>query len=278
MCLGLHTNGGAKSAEWWSELGRILPQGKGYVRFGIDGLETTNHLYRRNTKWDTVMRNVKAFIAAGGNAEWDFLVFRHNEHQVSDARALAKELGFTLFNVKASARFFDLSRSQAIDRTPVKDRKGNVEYWLERPSNPHWNNQALLNVKSNSRWYGGMLGYLDKTGISCKAAKEQSISISSEGYVLPCCWFGGEVLKKHSPKDDPFATLVKMVGGWDEINAKKRSIKEIVEGPFYSELLPSSWSRPSLAKGKIFTCAIVCGNDSALDMRGQQWKRQDHLD
>src|SRR5262249_44436596 len=141
ICLGLHTNGSARSVEWWSELARILPHGKGYVRFGIDGLETTNHLYRRNTKWDTVMRNVKAFIAAGGNAEWDFLVFRHNEHQVDEARALARELGFTLFNCKASGRFFSLSRSEPINRTPVKDREGNLEYWLERPSNPQWNNE-----------------------------------------------------------------------------------------------------------------------------------------
>jgi hypothetical protein len=55
------------------------------------------------------MRNVDAFIAAGGNAEWDFLVFRHNEHQVDAARALALGMGFTLFNAKATSRFFDLS-------------------------------------------------------------------------------------------------------------------------------------------------------------------------
>ena len=27
------------------------------------------------------MANVDAFLAAGGNAEWDFIVFEHNEHQ-----------------------------------------------------------------------------------------------------------------------------------------------------------------------------------------------------
>ena len=76
-----------------------MPKGLGYVRFGIDGLEDTNHLYRRNVRWPTLMRNVRAFVEAGGNAEWDFIEFRQNQHQVEQARMLADELGFSMFNV-----------------------------------------------------------------------------------------------------------------------------------------------------------------------------------
>src|SRR5581483_2052964 len=116
ICLGIHTNGSARPASWWAALGRLIPHGKGYVRFGIDGLEDTNNLYRRHTSWNTVMRNVTAFIGAGGNAEWDYLVFRHNEHQVEEARALAKKLGFTRFYVKATSRFFDFSTLAQLER------------------------------------------------------------------------------------------------------------------------------------------------------------------
>ena len=89
---GIHTNGGVRSEDFWRALGRVLPKGKGYVRFGIDGLENTIHVYRRNVRWQILMRNVKAFVAAGGNAEWDYIVFRHNEHQVEQARALARKI------------------------------------------------------------------------------------------------------------------------------------------------------------------------------------------
>jgi len=43
MTLSLHTNGSAKSTEWWKSLATILGT-KGYVVFSVDGLEDTNHL------------------------------------------------------------------------------------------------------------------------------------------------------------------------------------------------------------------------------------------
>ena len=64
------TNGGARSKQWWTDLGK-LTKGKMRVTFGIDGLEDTNHLYRRNVRWDRLMQNTKAFIDAGGDARCD---------------------------------------------------------------------------------------------------------------------------------------------------------------------------------------------------------------
>ena len=197
--LGLHTNGAARSAKWWAELGRLLPRGRGYVRFGIDGLEDTNHVYRRNTNWRVLMGNVRAFIDAGGNAEWDFLVFKHNEHQVDQARALATELGFTLFNAKATSRFFDYSRWVRTDRSPVKDGDGRVVAYLERSQRPEWNNETLHELTALARDRPrGVADYLDEIDISCRAANEQSISISAEGFLLACCWHGSEIHRRRS--------------------------------------------------------------------------------
>ena len=52
---------------------------RGRVVFAIDGLQDTLGTYRRNVSFDKVIANASAFIAAGGRAEWDFLVFEHNE-------------------------------------------------------------------------------------------------------------------------------------------------------------------------------------------------------
>ena len=88
--LRLHTNGGARNKEFWKEMAQI----KVGVTFAIDGLEDTNHLYRRNVRWAKLMENVKSFIDAGGSAQWEMLIFKHNESQIDACKVLSKELGF----------------------------------------------------------------------------------------------------------------------------------------------------------------------------------------
>ncbi|MCB0385730.1 MAG: radical SAM protein, partial [Bdellovibrionales bacterium] len=99
------SNGSIRTTDWWRELGKILCEPEDKVAFSIDGLESTNHLYRVNANWQKIMDNCKAFISSGGRARWDWLTFSHNEHQVEEARSLSKQLGFSQFNCKATARF-----------------------------------------------------------------------------------------------------------------------------------------------------------------------------
>ena len=76
-----------------------------YCVFSIDGLEDTNHIYRRNVKWNKIMENAMSFISTGASAHWDMLVFEHNKHQVEEAKELAKEMGFTWFRSKETDRW-----------------------------------------------------------------------------------------------------------------------------------------------------------------------------
>ena len=98
--LVLHTNGGARNPEFWQSLAIANV----HVIFAIDGLEDTNHLYRRNVKWSKLMDNVKAFINANGKASWEMLIFKHNESQIDKCRVLSESLGFDSFNFKQSAK------------------------------------------------------------------------------------------------------------------------------------------------------------------------------
>ena len=106
LVVGLNTNGGLKTATWWSKLGHLLDGRFDYCVFSIDGLQDTNHLYRQNVVWENVERNMRAFIDAGGRARWDYIIFGHNEHQVEEAEALAEAWGVERFQKKKSARFF----------------------------------------------------------------------------------------------------------------------------------------------------------------------------
>jgi MoaA/NifB/PqqE/SkfB family radical SAM enzyme len=125
--LDIHTNGGARSVAWWTELAKAMPE-KHLVQFGIDGLEDTHHLYRVGTNFNKIINNAKAYISAGGKARWNFITFKHNEHQLEECRQLAKDLKFDSFYEKQTSRFIG---------TPwfdVLDRNGNVTHTLEGPT------------------------------------------------------------------------------------------------------------------------------------------------
>jgi MoaA/NifB/PqqE/SkfB family radical SAM enzyme len=261
MKLGIHTNGGTRSPDFWQALGRLLPKGRGYVRFGIDGLEDTNHIYRRNVRWKTLMRNVTMFIEAGGNAEWDYLVFRHNEHQVEQARKLASDLGFTLFNPKKTGRFLDWRNMEYIDSTPIKNHTGDIVGRLERPVDPAYENAALAGLRDLQKRYGSMDRYLDHAEIQCKVQTKSSIYVSAEGYVLPCCWLATQLQNPDLKARSELLNLMERFGGISHVDGRRRGIRAIVEDQFFQQSVPGSWSKPSCAEGKLRTCARVCGHD-----------------
>lgn len=88
------TAGSHRPAEWWRETAAMLATSPGaVVQFSIDGLEDTNPLYRINSKWSSIMDAVKACQDAGVRTIWKFIVFKHNQHQIEEAREMATAMG-----------------------------------------------------------------------------------------------------------------------------------------------------------------------------------------
>ena len=148
LIIGVNTNGGLKNPSWWTKLGNLLTGPLDYCVFSIDGLEDTNHLYRRNVRWSKVMSNAQAFISTGASAHWDMLIFAHNKHQIGDARDMADSMNFTWFRTKETDRWDNYTSDLGIHPprhfTPPsyaskisceKDRDGSVfldyigQYW-----------------------------------------------------------------------------------------------------------------------------------------------------
>jgi sulfatase maturation enzyme AslB (radical SAM superfamily) len=100
----VHTNGSLKHPQWWRKLAQDLKDHKHTVIFGIDGLEGVHEIYRQGTNFQKIMDNATAFIQAGGQAEWQFLLFKHNKHQIKDCMRLSQQLGFKKFTAKKSIR------------------------------------------------------------------------------------------------------------------------------------------------------------------------------
>ena len=95
----IHTNGGLRSRNWWTELAKKLSTVDHSVWFGIDGIGATHEVYRQGTSYAKVIENATAFINAGGNAVWQFIPFEHNQHQIKEAIKLSQQLNFKKFKL-----------------------------------------------------------------------------------------------------------------------------------------------------------------------------------
>ena len=158
--VGLNSNGGLKTKDWWKRLGEVLQGELDYCVFSIDGLEDTNHIYRRNVNWNKVMENTMSFIGTGARAHWDMLVFEHNKHQVEESKEIAKEMGFSWFRTKETDRWDTYTKNMGF--MPTED--------YQPPS------------------YG--------RNVICEKDRDSSVFLDYTGKYWPCCHMAEAYLNK----------------------------------------------------------------------------------
>jgi hypothetical protein len=246
--INVSTNGGMKGAVWWAKLARNLGPDD-TVQFAIDGLEDTNHIYRINVNWRKVMENCSAFIQAGGTATWQFIVFQHNEHQIEEARDLAKELGFKQFIVKPSHRFF-------LDELLGVQRFGEGGVLIQPPGEVTKIHKVVMQPKplDITEWFKKS----EHTCVSCYAQKDRAAYIDYLGHLWPCCYLGAGLWVRHNKK---------FPDGWDELwetsggpnaNLHLKTWDSIVSGDFFNGI-SNSWTK-DYSNGRLGTCAGTCSS------------------
>ena len=248
--LRIHTNGSLRNSKWWTKLASVLPEQHNVV-FALDGLADTHDLYRVGTDYNQILRNASAFINAGGKAEWCFIKFKHNEHEVEQAKEIAKQLGFQKFTVKNSSRFL---LEPKID---VLDKNGKVTHIIEPSSD--------IPIKFIDRKI--IESYKDimkDTVIDCQAYNQREIYIDAYKNVFPCCWLASipyTVVENGGPIEPvrleilkQYHNLVNTLGGIDKLNAINNTVESIVNSEAYQTAWTEYWTT-----NKLITCARTCG-------------------
>lgn len=261
------TNGGARKPEWWAEIAKYVD----YVQFSVDGLWDTNHLYRQGVVWDRVEENMEAFIEAGGRAEWTFLVFSYNEHQVEQARQYAQLLGVDKFIVKKSGRYVTAAQMTNRDTHKVVNRKGEFSHDLSKPKDPKYQNKATeSDYPKIVEAYGSLEKFIEVADIEPKCIKKKEIYVSAEGHVMPCCWLHGQIYKWWRPQShSDVHRMVEKTGGYDQINALKTPMKDCIESDFFQKV-EDSWSIQGCKQGRLQTCGMKC--NVGFDPFKAQWQ------
>ena len=267
--VSIHTNGGARNTDWWRTLAHALPSNHRVV-FALDGLKGTHELYRIGTDFDKVIENATAFISEGGKAEWAFIRFKHNEHQVDEAKQLASELGFEQFTTKDSSRFL-------LDpKYPVYNNQGITTHYLE-PSGYSEIKFIDRNVIKNYK------SILETTDINCQAIELKEIYIDAFGRVFPCCYIA---MIPYIPLDtetaitpirlailDEYRSLIKDLGEIDALDAKQHSIKDIINSEPYQTVWKQYWDEK-----KLITCARSCGVTAEFSKPKDQFIQHEKLE
>lgn len=236
ISLDMHTNGGARDKDWWKDLASILYNDSSTVTFSIDGLQDTNHIYRKNVNWNKVMDSAESFIRAGGNATWSFLVFRHNEHQVNEAKRISEIMGFKKFVAKKSARFTSSRAKNNLDLLP--------------PRNPDYQNENINLLQEIIETHGTVESFYDRNTIDCMVAAEKSIYVSARGLLFPCCWLGGIYDQRNEQ-------LLDLLRSYDRIDLNKNTIDQVFDSGVFRDI-EKTWSCSSTSEGKLKTCSKMC--------------------
>lgn len=270
MWLSMNTNAGAKDDRWWKELATVFGK-MGTVIFSVDGLADTNHVYRQGVKWENVERNMRTFIEAGGKARWDFIVFQHNEHQVSEAQKLAEDWGVERFQIKKSGRFIVSSGDKNKSQHQAQNRKEEKTAVIAEPIKEKNKNMALLKTREIEKTYGSMAEYYDTCSIKCKVQKEGNIFITAEGLLMPCCWTAGRMYKWWHPdyRVEQIWDIIDAAGGKQGISVIDNELEAVMNGSLLTDI-QNSWSIEGISNGKLGVCAMKCGTE--FDPFGEQFK------
>lgn len=160
------TNGSFRDRDWWASLAKVLDK-KDIIKFSIDGLEDTNHIYRKNSDWDSIMHAISILRSHKIRLVWKFIVFKHNQHQIQDARNLSSNLGFERFVLEKSDRWLEsdnmMPEAKYVDKFFEHQKK----------------------VLSDNEYRSEMKPKCLKDG-----APTNDLFIDSEGDFYPCCWMG----------------------------------------------------------------------------------------
>lgn len=101
----LYTNGSRRDRKFWETLACILTE-KDTVIFSIDGLEHNNHIYRRNSDWDSIMTGIDVIAQSPANLIWKTIVFSYNCDELNDIKVFAENKG-AIFQAEKTHRYGD---------------------------------------------------------------------------------------------------------------------------------------------------------------------------
>jgi MoaA/NifB/PqqE/SkfB family radical SAM enzyme len=155
VCYHITTNGSKQTEKFWHSLSQVLTD-KDTVTFSIDGLESTNHLYRINSDWKSIMLGMDIMLKSSAQVHWKTIVFQFNYNKLVDIKSFAESKGCT-FHAETTHRFGNDSLMPSANF---------IE--LNHTFQPEFVTDNQIEIEPR--------------------CEKDAMVISADGYLLPCDW------------------------------------------------------------------------------------------
>lgn len=271
ITINVSTNGSMRNPSWWKKLGKLFAGTTCRIGFHIDGLKDTNHLYRIGADWNKIMANTEAFISGGAKADWYYILFKHNQHQIDKAREIAREMGFEHLVIIDTGRFpqngifrylhpngeFRNLRRATILASGIDNSKmtGFQNNDRDIPFKAINRKRIISSSEAgNNRYNKQNTGSLTPLNvIACKASKQNRFFLDAKGYIAPCCWVSSNDIQKPG---NMHKSIILAGRNLIDFNVRNRPIEEILHDEIFSEVFNTLWESDVLG-----TCRKKCGKN-----------------
>ena len=289
----IRTNGGIGGVERFARLSELIGP-MGFMCFSVDGLKDTNHIYRKNVKWDKIQANMDTYLAGPGIMHWDFIVFKHNFHQLDEVKTFCKENNVHLeikepFGFEGGFGVTEGSRERAVYTMPVYDRRtGELLYEIEPeteneiPDFLHGHQPGRMGTKYHGAkvirrefpkkqqitsyrnefapmnylaWYKNYVGQFD---YNCEAIDKNELFIDCDGQFLPCCFLASAQFMEEPQITD----MLSKVDTSKHYPTETWTPKDILNSEFFVKTIPDGFEgKLDDEIGSCSTCVKMCGKE-----------------
>lgn len=190
------TNGSRQTEKFWNNLSCLLTKDD-TVMFSIDGLEDTNHLYRINSDWTSIMQGIDIVARSAAQIHWKTIVFNFNYDKLDKIKTFANSKGAT-FHAEKTHRY------------------GNDSFV---PPESYIETNHLYQEEFNNQSFE----------IEPRCEKDAKV-ITADGYLYPCDWIRNPQtfyksqlwkqkqrwLEKTKMKDNTYDQVLSVIRDWED--------------------------------------------------------------
>ena len=242
--ISIDTNGGYRSEDWWASLARpsVL------INFAIDGTDNnTLQKYRMGVNYDKVIANMSSYVNSGGQAQWNFIVFEHNEHQIETAKQLSESIGVK-FRLKVTQKFRGRKDFKVM-------KEGKHIFTLEPPVQQEFRHSNVGTVEhvpiTMFKFEIKNFTKLNKNKITCKSQVRNEVYLTANGLLMPCCYLGTYT------HDSPGSWQFNEIYNIEDFSLANNSVNQILET---FKNISNRWAS-TIEEKNLITCLHTCGNE-----------------